>query len=47
MKIILAKILSSWQLSLADDKQEIPVRLGLLIAPARGVRMIAKPLTSI
>lgn len=44
MKIILAKILSSWQLTLVDEQIEAPVRQGLLIAPARGVRMRATPL---
>ena len=42
MKIVLANILSRWQLELADSDPVKPVRKGMLIAPSDGVRMVAK-----
>ena len=42
MKIVLANILSRWQLELADSEPVKPVRKGMLIAPSDGVRMVAK-----
>ena len=42
MKIVLANILSHWQLELADSEPVKPVRKGMLIAPSDGVRMVAK-----
>lgn len=40
MKLILAKIISNYQLTLADERPEYPRRRGVTLAPARGVRMI-------
>ena len=42
MKLVLANVLSRWQLVLADSKPVKPVRKGLLIAPSDGVRMVVK-----
>ena len=42
MKLVLANVLSHWQLALADSKPVKPVRKGLLIAPSDGVRMVVK-----
>ncbi len=42
MKLVLATILSQWQLALADSKPVKPVRRGLLMAPSDGVRMVVK-----
>ena len=42
MKLVLANVLSHWQLVLADSKPVKPVRKGLLIAPSEGVRMVVK-----
>ena len=42
MKLVLATILSSWELALADDKPVKAVRRGLLMAPSDGVRMVVK-----
>ncbi|MBD2039518.1 cytochrome P450 [Microcoleus sp. FACHB-672] len=39
MKLVLATILSNWQLSLADKQPVQPVRRGVTLAPAGGVRM--------
>ncbi|GAX35835.1 cytochrome P450 [Nodularia sp. NIES-3585] len=40
MKLVLAKILSSYELALADDKPEVPRRRGVTLAPGRGVNMV-------
>lgn len=40
MKVVLAKILSRLQMSLADNHQVRPVRRGLVSGPAGGVRMV-------
>lgn len=42
MKLVLATILSRYQLALADNKPVKPQRRGLTIAPADGVRMVLK-----
>ncbi|NER03924.1 MAG: cytochrome P450 [Okeania sp. SIO3C4] len=42
MKLVLATILSSWELALADEKPVKAVRRGFLMAPANGVRMVVK-----
>ena len=42
MKLVLATILSHWELALADSKPVKPVRRGLLMAPSDGVRMVVK-----
>ena len=42
MKLVLATVLSSWELELADSKPVKPVRRGLLISPSEGVRMVVK-----
>jgi cytochrome P450 len=42
MKIVLATVLSTWQMELADNKPLQPVRKGLLLGPANGVMMILK-----
>jgi cytochrome P450 family 110 len=44
MKIVLAKILSQYELALADNQPEKPQRRGVTLAPARGVKMIVKGL---
>ncbi|BAZ02311.1 cytochrome P450 [Tolypothrix tenuis PCC 7101] len=40
MKIVLATILSRYQLALADNKPEVARRRGLTLAPANGVKMV-------
>jgi cytochrome P450 family 110 len=40
MKLVLATIISQYQLTLADSKPEVPRRRGVTLAPARGVQMI-------
>lgn len=40
MKIVLAKILSSYQMTLADTKAEFPQRRGVTLTPANGVKMM-------
>jgi cytochrome P450 len=40
MKLVLATILSNYQLALADTKPVKPQRRGLTIAPANGVHMV-------
>jgi cytochrome P450 family 110 len=40
MKLVLAKILSKYQLALAEDKPVKPQRRGFTLAPAGGVRMV-------
>jgi unspecific monooxygenase len=42
MKLVLATVLSRWQLELADSKPVEPVRKGVLLAPAQGVQMVVK-----
>jgi len=41
MKVVLAKVLSSWQMELADTKPVQPVRGGFLLRPSEGVKMVA------
>lgn len=40
MKLVLATILSRYQLALADHQPEVPRRRGVTLAPARGVKML-------
>ncbi|WP_299489629.1 cytochrome P450 [Acaryochloris sp. IP29b_bin.137] len=40
MKLVLATVLSNWELKLADSKPVKPARRGLLISPSEGVRMV-------
>ena len=40
MKLVLATVLSRWQMELADSKPVVPVRKGALLGPAGGVRMV-------
>ena len=40
MKLVIATILSNYQLSLIDSKPEIPRRRGVTLAPAKGVKMV-------
>ncbi|NEP02769.1 MAG: cytochrome P450 [Symploca sp. SIO2E9] len=40
MKLVLATIVSSYQLALAEHQPEIPRRRGVTLAPARGVKMV-------
>ncbi|TVP65744.1 MAG: cytochrome P450 [Nodularia sp. (in: Bacteria)] len=40
MKLVLATILSSYELALVDDKPEVPRRRGVTLAPGRGVNMV-------
>jgi len=40
MKIVLATVLTRWQLTLADNKPMQPARRGALIAPTNGFRMV-------
>lgn len=42
MKLVLATLLSRWQLELADNKPVVPVRKGALLGPAKGVPMVLK-----
>ncbi len=42
MKIVLATILTQWQMKLASSKPVIPVRRGVLLGPSEGVNMIVK-----
>ena len=42
MKLVLATILSRYELALADNKPEIPQRRGVTLAPGRGVKMMIK-----
>ncbi len=42
MKLVLANVLSRWQLVLADSKPVKPIRKGILIAPKDGVKMITR-----
>ncbi|MEA5593316.1 cytochrome P450 [Rivularia sp. UHCC 0363] len=39
MKLVLAKVVSGYQLAFADNKPEKPQRRGLTLAPAKGVKM--------
>ncbi|MEH2236429.1 cytochrome P450 [Nostoc sp.] len=40
MKVILATVLSRWQMELADSKPVQPVRKGFLLSPGDGVQMV-------
>ena len=40
MKVVLATVLSRWQMELADSKPVQPVRKGFLFSPAGGVQMV-------
>ncbi|YAF93940.1 MAG: cytochrome P450 [Nodularia sp. CChRGM 3473] len=42
MKLVLATIMSCYELALADDQPEVPRRRGVTLAPARGVKMVIK-----
>lgn len=42
IKIVLATVLSRWQMELADSKPAQPVRKGFLSSPADGVQMVVK-----
>ena len=42
MKLVLATVLSGWELALADNKPVKPVRRGLLMGPSKGVPMVVK-----
>lgn len=42
MKLVLATVLSGWDLALADEKPVKAVRRGLLMAPSDGVPMVVK-----
>lgn len=42
MKLVLATILTDYQLELADQRPETPRRRGVTLAPARGVRMVMR-----
>jgi unspecific monooxygenase len=42
MKLVLATVLSRWQMELADNKPVVPVRKGALLGPAKGVPMVVK-----
>ncbi len=42
MKLVLATVLSRWQMELASRKPVEPVRKGALLGPAQGVRMVAR-----
>lgn len=47
MKLVLATILSRYQLALADRRPEVPRRRGVTLAPARGVKIqIVEPRTT-
>lgn len=39
MKLVLATVISQWEMKLADDKSVQPVRKGALLGPSEGVRM--------
>lgn len=40
MKLVIATILSNYQLSLVDSQPEVPRRRGVTLAPANGVKMV-------
>jgi cytochrome P450 family 110 len=40
MKLVIATILSNYQLSLVESQPEIPCRRGVTLAPAKGVKMV-------
>lgn len=42
MKLVLATLLLSWQLELADSKPVEPARKGALLGPAQGMQMVVK-----
>ncbi len=41
MKLVIAKVLSHWQMNLAETKPVQPVRRGITLAPSGGVKMMA------
>ena len=49
MKLVLAKVLSQWQMNLAETKPVQPIRRGITLAPSGGIKMrlIAKCLSSV
>ena len=42
MKLVLANILSNWELELVKNQTVKSARRGLLMAPSNGVKMIVK-----
>jgi unspecific monooxygenase len=42
MRLVLATLLSRWQIELAESEPVEPVRKGVLLAPSKGVRIVAK-----
>jgi unspecific monooxygenase len=42
MKLVLATVLSNWQMELADSQPVLPIRKGLLFGPKGGVQMVIK-----
>jgi cytochrome P450 len=42
MKLVLATVLSNWNLELAENTAVKPVRKGLLLGPSGGVKMVLK-----
>ncbi|MHC5732411.1 MAG: cytochrome P450, partial [Nostoc sp.] len=40
MKLVLASVLSDWQMKLADTKPVLPIRKSFLLAPGGGVPMV-------
>ena len=42
MKLVIATVLSRYQLALVDNKPEKPARRGVTLAPAGGVQMVVK-----
>ncbi|WP_414548384.1 cytochrome P450 [Anabaena sp. CCY 0017] len=42
MKLVLATVLSNWQMELANSQPVLPIRKGLLFGPKGGVQMVVK-----
>jgi cytochrome P450 len=42
MKLVLANVLSNWNMELADTQPVQPARKGALLGPGGGVKMIVK-----
>jgi cytochrome P450 len=42
MKLVLANVLSNWNLELADTQPVQPARKGVLLGPSGGVKMVVK-----
>jgi cytochrome P450 len=42
MNLVLANVLSNWNLELADNQRVQPARKGVLLGPSGGVKMIVK-----